>query len=64
MVISLNPEPNKLIFQSLLEDTVKTLDLEAKNNQDKYLNLLGQKLENVVADVMSQIAIGDRKSVV
>ncbi len=58
MVISLNPEPNKLIFQSLLEDTVKTLDLEAKKNQDKYLNLLGQKLEDVVADVMSQTAIG------
>lgn len=58
MVISLNPEPNKQIFQSLLEKTIQTLDAESKINQDKYLGLLGNKLENVVADVMIENAKG------
>ena len=58
MVISSNPIPSKLEFQSLLENTVKTLDLEAKNNQEKYLKLLGQKLEDVVSEIMSNAAIG------
>jgi len=56
MVISSNPEPNKLIFQSLLENTIKTHDFESKKNQKKYLDLLGNKLENVVADVMTDHA--------
>lgn len=58
MVISSNPEPNKLIFQSLLDSTVQILDIESKKNQKKYLELLGNKLENVVADVMSERAKG------
>lgn len=56
MVISSNPIPNKLIFQSLLENTIQTLDLESKKNQAKYLDLLGNKLENVVADIMIEHA--------
>lgn len=58
MVISSNPEPNKQIFQSLLDNTLQTLDVESKKNQDKYLALLGNKLENVVADVMADRAKG------
>ncbi len=58
MVISSNPEPNKLIFQSLLNNTIQTLDVESKKNQKKYLDLLGNKLENVVADVMTEKAMG------
>lgn len=58
MVISSNPEPNKRIFQSLLDNTLQTLDLKSKKNQDKYLALLGNKLENVVADVMADRAKG------
>lgn len=58
MVISLNPEPNKLTFQSLLDKTMHSLGVESKINQDKYLDLLGNKLENVVADVMTENAKG------
>ncbi len=58
MVISSNPEPNKPIFQSLIDTTIQSLDYEAKRNQMKYLSLLGNKLENVVADVMSRNAKG------
>lgn len=58
MVISSNQEPHKLIFKSLLENTIQTLDFESKNNQKKYLDLLGNKLENVVADIMSEKAKG------
>ncbi|MBN1971111.1 MAG: hypothetical protein JW870_17220 [Candidatus Delongbacteria bacterium] len=58
MVISSNPEPNKQIFQLLLDNTLQTLDIESKKNQDKYLGLLGNKLENVVADVMTDRAKG------
>jgi hypothetical protein len=58
MVISSNPEPNKLIFQSLLENTIQTLDFESKKDQKKYLTLLGNELEVVVAEVMTDIAKG------
>lgn len=58
MLISSNPEPNKLIFQSLLENTIQTLDYESKKNQKKYLDLLGNKLESVVADVLTENAKG------
>lgn len=58
MVISSNPEPNKLIFQSLLDNTVQTLTDQSKKSQKVYLDLLGNKLENVVADVMSEKAKG------
>lgn len=58
MVISSNPEPNKLIFQSLLNNTIQTLDFEARKNQEKYLDLLGNKLEDVVAKIMSERAKG------
>lgn len=58
MVISLNPEPNKLVFQSLLSNTIQSLEVESKRNQKKYLSLLGNKLENVVADVMADNAMG------
>lgn len=58
MVISSNPEPDNLAFQSLIDNTMLTLDIESKNDQEKYLGLLGNKLENVVADVMSDNARG------
>jgi hypothetical protein len=58
MVISSNPEPNKLIFQSLLDNTIQTLEVESRNNQKLYLDFLGNKLENVVANVMSEKAKG------
>jgi len=42
----------------LLDNTIQVLDVESKKNQKKYLDLLGNKLENVVADVMTENAKG------
>lgn len=42
----------------MLTNRLQTLDIESKKNQDKYLGLLGNKLENVVADVMTDMAKG------
>jgi len=58
MVISLNPNPEKKIFQSLLNNTIETLDIESKRNKKEYLNLLGKKLEDVVAEIMTENAKG------
>jgi len=58
MVVSLNPEPNKIEFQSLLDNTLITLESESNKKQKDYLNLLGNKLENVVADIMTENAKG------
>jgi len=37
MVISLNPEPNKQVFQSLLDNTISTLDVESKRIKNGIL---------------------------
>jgi hypothetical protein len=42
----------------LLDNTIQTLDIESKRNQQEYLGLLGNKLENVVAEVMVENAKG------
>jgi len=57
MLVSINPEPNKEVFQSLLKNTVDSLKLDSLKNQKKYQDLLGSKLESVVADVMTEQAI-------
>jgi len=58
MVVSLNPKPKKEQFQSLLDSTLAILSDESKKKEKKYLGLLGNKLENVVADIMKQNAVG------
>lgn len=58
MVVSLNPEPNREVFQSLLSDTLIKLDSESKLKQKLYLSTLGTKLEDVVAEIMSDKAKG------
>lgn len=58
MLISLNPEPNKELFQSLLNNTLDTLETEARRNQEVYLKHLGKKLENVVAEIMKEKSKG------
>jgi len=42
----------------LLDNTIQTLLFESKTYLNKYLDLLGNKLENVVADVMAEKAMG------
>jgi hypothetical protein len=58
MVVSVNPKPEKKLFQSLLDNTVTTLLSESKNKEKEYLTLLGNKLEDVVADIMTEKAKG------
>jgi hypothetical protein len=53
MVVSKNPEPPIKVFQLLLSRTLETLDIESKKRQKDFLSYLGNKLENVVADVMT-----------
>jgi len=58
MVVSVNPTPEKKTFESLLNNTVTTLLLESKEKEEKYLALLGNKLENEVVEVMKAQAKG------
>ncbi|MBN2611985.1 MAG: hypothetical protein JXB00_10555 [Bacteroidales bacterium] len=58
MVISKNPEPRKEVFQSLLDNTIAFLKSDSNKNQKTYETLLGNKLEGVVADIMSERAKG------
>jgi hypothetical protein len=58
MVVSVNPTPEKEQFQSLLDKTLIILLDESKKKEKEYLGLLGNKLENVVADIMKENAIG------
>ena len=58
MVVSVNPIPEKKLFESLLDSTVATLLSESKKQEKKYLTLLASKLENEVVDVMKDQAKG------
>jgi len=58
MVVSKNPEPNSEVFQLLLNSTLNSLAVDSKKRQKEYLSFIGNKLENVVADVMTTNAIG------
>ncbi len=58
MVVSSNPQPSQAEFQTLLDRTVKFLQSDSKSNSKKYEPLTGNKLESVVADVMTDYAKG------
>ncbi len=58
MVISKNPEPRKEVFQSLLDNTIAFLKSDSNKNHKTYETLLGNKLEGIVADIMSERAKG------
>jgi hypothetical protein len=58
MVVSVNPIPKKELFQLLLDRTLTILSNESKKKEKEYFGLLGNKLENVVADIMKENAIG------
>ena len=53
MVISVNNEPNKIEFQTLLGDTLDSLKSESIKHSKKYLGLVGSKLENEVFDILN-----------
>lgn len=58
MVISVNPNPHKEEFNSLLESTMNELNKQAKLNASKVSKLTGNKLEPYVKDIMSEFAVG------
>jgi len=58
MVISVNKAPGRGEFEKLLNSTLSTLKIESKKNTKKYLELLGNKLENEVFDVLKYNSVG------
>ncbi|WP_430813978.1 hypothetical protein [Carboxylicivirga sp. RSCT41] len=58
MVISVNKEVTNADFESLLKTTVKTLADNSQKETERYIKLLGNKLEGEVFDVMNSSASG------
>lgn len=58
MVISVNPQPDQPEFSKLLNETLSTLESEAKEKPKTYLKLLGRDLESTVVEIMSAKARG------
>lgn len=58
MIISANPEPNRNEFDHLLNSTIAELNSQAKKSAKSISALAGNKLEPLVKDVMSDLAIG------
>jgi len=57
MIVSLNPEPKREEFDLLLENTLVTLQQNAKNSSKKLLTLTGRKIESYIGDILSENAI-------
>lgn len=58
MIISANPEPNRKEFDQLLNSTIEELNNQAKKSAKSISTLTGNKIEPLVKDVMSDLAIG------
>jgi hypothetical protein len=58
MVVSINPEPHKKEFNSLLNSTIIELNAQAKKSPKKIELLKGNKLEPFVGNVMTDLAVG------
>ncbi len=56
MLISANPDPNREEFEILLGNTLDSLRNTASKQSKKYLDLLGNKLENEVFDILKHCA--------
>ena len=56
MLISVNSEPNRAEFEVLLDNTLDSLRTTAGKQNKKYLELLGNKLENEVFDILKYCA--------
>ena len=53
MVISVNSDPNRAEFEVLLDNTLDSLRKAASKQSKKYLDLLGNKLESEVFDILT-----------
>jgi hypothetical protein len=58
MIISANPEPNRKEFDFLLSSTIEELNSQAKKSAKTVSALTGNKLEPLVKDVMTDLAVG------
>ncbi|MEZ4945987.1 MAG: hypothetical protein R2804_10685 [Cyclobacteriaceae bacterium] len=58
MVVSVNSEPHKNEFNTLLNSTIIELNTHAKKSPTKIEQLKGNKLEPYVGDVMTELAVG------
>lgn len=58
MIVSVNSDPNRVEFDSLLNSTIEELNIHAQKQSKKVATLLGRNLEPYVKDVMSDLAIG------
>lgn len=58
MIISLNSEPHKEVFNTLINSTINELNLHAKRTANQISQLTGRNLEPYVKDVLSEQAFG------
>lgn len=58
MIVSVNTDPERNEFDSLLNSTIAELNVHAKNSSKKVATLLGRNLEPYVKDVMTDLAMG------
>ena len=58
MIISVNSDPNRIEFDTLLSSTIDELNIHAQKSTKKVATLLGRNLEPYVRDVMTDMAVG------
>ena len=58
MLVSVNPDPHKSEFNSLLNSTIDKLNAKAKKSPTQIENLRGNKLEPYARDIMAELAFG------
>ena len=58
MIISVNSDPNRIEFDTLLSSTIDELNIHAQKSTKKVATLLGRNLEPYVRDVMTDLAVG------
>ena len=56
MIVSINPEPNRSDFDSLMNSTIERLNYLAQNDSRKVSQLSGRDLEPFVKNVMEEMA--------
>ena len=57
MVVSVNPDPNRSEFDTLLGSTIRELNVHALKSSKKVATLMGRNLEPYVRDVMTDLAV-------
>jgi hypothetical protein len=58
MIVSVNSDPNRSEFDTLLGSTIDELNVHAQKSTKKVATLLGRNLEPYVRDVMTDMAVG------